>query len=583
MVYVKAVRVGKKRAALLFLVIAAALFSACTSGRTGLAQLPDYVNGTVQNTEFGKVQGAVDGESNALIFKGIPYGKAPEGELRWKAPVDPESWEGILDATRSGNMGIQAARGGDILGSEDCLNLDIYRPNSDEQGLPVLFYIHGGNNQTGASGELNARYLSVLTDSVVVSVNYRLGLLGFNNLPALRTGDRGEDSGNYTILDIAKALDWGQANIGFFGGNPGNVTISGFSAGGRDVMALLISPVVKGKFHKAISFSGGMTLADSDLSTSLIAGAIAPLVVEDGMKTTEEEAAQWIMSPSEDVKDYLYSLPADRLAPLMANAGIRMAVFPHLFNDGYVLPEEGFVTKKYNDVPLIMVTGSQEFTLFSRWDMPFVMYPDEVLLGDTEEAKNYRFVKEYGGRLYELFNAQESAEKMFDSYDAPIYTVDFDFGNDPEVVGEGMAGLFGSFHGIWIPFLAHEPSGFSSLFPDSFESRGARELADKFTAYIGNFLWEGNPNGEDLVTWESWTSADSGPAQLRLDATRDKAVITMSRERENYGKILEDMEKDTSVSEEVKAELIKTTLSGRWFSKGLDGYFGNSNLWVGVE
>ena len=239
-----------------------------------------YTQGTLQNTKYGKVQGYQENEGKTLIWKGIPYAKAPVAELRWKAPIDPDSWTNILDATKDGNMGIQLANG-KIAGSEDCLNLDIYRPNTNETNLPVMVYIHGGNNQTGTSTEISPKKLAVNSNCIVVSVNYRLGALGFNSLPALKTGNKNESSGNYTLLDISKSLDWIRDNINSFGGDYKNITASGFSAGGRDVMAMLISPIFKGQFQKAISFSGGMTTADPEDSTKVIAKAIAPLVVAD--------------------------------------------------------------------------------------------------------------------------------------------------------------------------------------------------------------------------------------------------------------------------------------------------------------
>ena len=109
-----------------------------------------------------------------------------------------------------------------------------------------------------------------------MSVNYRLGALGFNPLDALKTGSDEENSGNFALLDIAQALDWVEKNIETFGGNKDNVTLAGFSAGGRDVMATLISPTFKGKYDKAISFSGGMTLSDEEESQEIFATAIAP-------------------------------------------------------------------------------------------------------------------------------------------------------------------------------------------------------------------------------------------------------------------------------------------------------------------
>ena len=449
--------------------------------------------------------------------------------------------------------------------------------------MPVLIYIHGGNNQSGTSQEIDAEQFALTANAVVVSINYRLGLLGFNDLPALRTGNAAEDSGNYTLLDISQSLKWVKENVVAFGGNAENITVSGFSAGGRDVMALLISPIFAGQFQKAISFSGGMTIADAATSAQLIAKAIAPLVVKDNVKATEEEAYQWLLTPANAVKDYLYGLSADRLAGLMTNAGIRMAVFPHLYNDGAVLPKDGFNTERYNSVPLIMTTGSTEFSLFARGDSEFSALKDDELLASAEKYRDYQFSINYGSKLYKLFNTQMSAEKMFDRYHAPIYTATFVWGRDPDIVGERMAKLYGSFHGVWIPFVTNETTGFSANFPNSFNNPGARDLTDKFGKYIANFLWNGNPNGAGLVAWKSWEAADSGPTKLLLNADKAKASVQMSDERTKYQDILKEIEDDTSIPVPEKDRMIKNVLSGRWFSHMLDQHFGNTTPWVGVQ
>ena len=543
--------------------------------------LRPYIKGLVQETTYGKVNGAEVNAGKALLWQGIPYAKAPSGQKRWKSPENPTVGD-AFDATRTPQVCLQFV-GGKILGSEDCLNLDIYRPNTDAKNLPVLVYIHGGNNQTGTSKEFNADNFVVSANAIVVSINHRLGLLGFNTLPALKTGDPAEDSGNHALLDISKSLEWIKKNIASFGGNPNNITVSGFSAGGRDVMAMLISPIFSGKFQKAISLSGGMTVADSGDSTRLIAKAIAPLVVEDKVKGSEEEAYHWLLTSEPAVKDYLNGLSGDRLAKLMPNAGIRMAVFPHLFNDGTVLPYDGFETKRYNDVSLMMVTGSQEFSIFARSDKEFSGFKDAELIGDAEKYKQYRFANNYGGKLYGLFNAQESAEKMIGKYKSPIYTVDIDWGDNPNAVGEVMAKLYGSFHGVWNPLLTGKNGGRAASFPSSFSSPGAKDLSAKFVSYVSNFLWTGNPNGKGLTHWKPWISGKNGPTQLLLDADLERAKISMSSERTRYEEVLREMDADNSIPKADKERLIRNVLSGRWFSRKLDLYYGNLNPWVQVD
>ncbi|MFC0475284.1 carboxylesterase family protein [Robertmurraya beringensis] len=541
-----------------------------TNEKTQVSSSQSYKKGITQETTYGNVKGYVNVEENALVWKGIPYAKAPVEDLRWKAPEDPAPFEGTFDATKPGNIAIQSSAQG-IIGSEDSLNIDIYRPNTNKKNLPVLFFIHGGNNQTGTAQEITGEAFVNDLDAIFVSVNYRLGPLGFNPLPALNTGNDLEDSGNYALLDIAKSLDWVKENIKSFGGNPNNVTISGFSAGGRDVMAALASPIFEGKFQKAIAFSGGMTMADQNDSVKVFAKAIAPLVVQDGKKSTEEEAYQWLQTDDEEVRKYLYSLSAERLSRLMSNAAIRMSVFPHLYNDGVVLPKEKFDTKNYNSVPLIMLTGASEFSFFAYGDPYFA---GSVL--DKTKYAEYVFAKKFGSKLYGLFNTQESAEKMYDNYKAPIYTVEMPFGE--ELTKTTDMSLFGSFHGVFVPLLDSNNKTYLSMMKESYSLEGAKELSSQFKEYLANFLHKGTPNGKKLTEWNPWTKKK--PASLILTANETNAIAKMSRVSTNKIDVIDEIEKDTSISSEAKKKIISEVLNGRWFSAELDEYYGNKSLWV---
>lgn len=536
---------------------------------------------TLQSTAFGQVQGFRDERHRALVWQGIPYAAPTSGAQRWKAPSDPRPWSGALDATRPGDVAIQAD-GGTIKGTEDALNLDLYRPDHAQSKLPVIVYIHGGNNQTGKSTEITGNTLVNEANAVFVSVNYRLGPLGFNPLPALKTGTAEENSGNYALLDIAKSLDWVKDNIERFGGDPDNVTVAGFSAGGRDVMAMLASPLFDGKFDKAISFSGGMTIADEDDSAKTFAEAIAPLAVADGKKATEAEAARWLLTSGSDVREYLYSLSGDRLSRLMGNAGIRMSVFPHLYGDGTVLPREGFETTAYNDVPLLMLTGAREFSLFGRFDPYFAdSLADGTIDTDPTTITKYNFMNKYGGELYSLFNVQDSAQKMFDRYKADIYGMQIDFGSDAYAVGPDMSKL-GAFHGVFVPLLSPGNANYDSVVGSAYDLPGADALGRTFRAYIANFVHGGDPNGAGLTPWKPWTpqNALSGESMLILDANRRAAVSYRSAPAFTYDGVLAAMRADRSVSEADKAELIAEVLNGRWFSGRLDQSFGTQSTWV---
>ncbi|MDR1938625.1 MAG: carboxylesterase family protein [Tannerellaceae bacterium] len=534
---------------------------------------------TIQTITYGKVKGIPGENGKSLAWLGIPYAKPPVGELRWRLPQKPEAWNDVFDATKYGNIGIQGV-GENIQGSEDCLNLNVFRPNTKETALPVIMFIHGGNNQTGSNRSFNGYYLAERANCVVVSINYRLGLLGFNPLPALKTGNALEDSGNYSLLDFASALDWINENIQAFGGDPKNITISGHSAGGRDVMALLISPVFEGKFQKALPLSGGMTTAETAKATKVVAGRLVPYVRQDGVKPDRDSAFRWLQTSGKDVRDYLYGLPAGRVASAIGDAAIRMSVFPHLFTDGVVLPEKGFETDKFNHVPLLMLTSINELSLFLMGDPYFAAnVKNEKILTDPEIKAEYKFAAKYGGLLYGLFNAEESAERMFAKYKAPIYTCMINWGDDPNIVGEKMAGTYGSFHGVAIQFLTGEKTGPRELYPEIYETPGAREMGETLIKYIANFIRTGNPNGDGLVTWDAWKSATEGNTSLVFDADKEKAIIKMTDNRIIYENVIADAEKDTSIPYEARFAIISNVINGRWFSTKWDEYFKNRNLW----
>lgn len=303
---------------------------------------------------------------------------------------------------------------------------------------------------------------------IAISVNYRLGALGFNPLRAIKGEDPAQASGNFAILDAIRGLSWMRDNIVSFGGNPGNITIAGFSSGGRDVMELLISPDAKGYFQKAISFSGGMTTAEIEPSQKIFAEHLAPLVVEDHVKPYLSEAEEWLLSDAPEVRDYLLGLPAGRLAKAFGPAYIRMKEFPHLYPDSIVLDSMGFKSKTFTTVPLMMETGTDEFSIYAAQDPYFAPYvADRSILTNEKMRKEFEFAKKYGSAMYRLFNADAPASMLVGKYRAPIYTLTIDYGDDPKIVGDAAALLLGSVHGIWIPCVTGRATSTTADFPDS--------------------------------------------------------------------------------------------------------------------
>ena len=216
--------------------------------------------------------GMLEGElkDGIFVFKGIPYAAPPIGDLRWMPPQPVKPWGGTRPAKKYGAIAPQnlmPAGGGfgpDFSGQpqdEDCLFLNVWTPGLDDARRPVLFWIHGGafTIGSGSEGFLESGKLARRGDIVVVSINYRLGAWGFLNLKEI-TGGKIPATGNEGLLDQVKALEWVQENIASFGGNPDNVTISGFSAGGMSVGTLLAMPAARGKFHKAMNRSGAANI-----------------------------------------------------------------------------------------------------------------------------------------------------------------------------------------------------------------------------------------------------------------------------------------------------------------------------------
>ncbi|MFD4245929.1 carboxylesterase/lipase family protein [Streptomyces sp. NPDC058525] len=211
-------------------------------------------------------QGSLRGQTRdgAQEFLGVPYAAPPVGEARLRAPGPAARWTGVREAVRQGPACLQFSPFGlrdPAAVSEDCLYLDVYRPRSARPGarLPVLFWMHGGAYSQGTGTQFGGRTMAELTQTVVVSINYRLGQLGYLELPELN-GPREVRSGSFGLMDQIAALRWTRENIGAFGGDPRSVTVSGQSAGSGSVCALLAAPSAAGLFHRAVLQSGPCTL-----------------------------------------------------------------------------------------------------------------------------------------------------------------------------------------------------------------------------------------------------------------------------------------------------------------------------------
>ena len=252
-------------------IVAAAALAASAAGAA--ASSASGGASPVVRTDDGLVRGA--DVSGVYSFMGLPYAAPPTGNLRWRAPQPAAAWSAVRDATQFGASCPQAQARNPFLPpgtiSEDCLNLNVYTPTlRGGSGLPVLVWIHGGGLVQDGGRNYDGTKLAA-TGTVVVTINYRLGALGFLAHPALASRPGGA-AGNYGLMDQQAALRWVQRNIGQFGGDPRNVTIAGQSAGGLSVLAQLVSPGARGLFQRAIVQSGTFALTQQPLATAEAAG-----------------------------------------------------------------------------------------------------------------------------------------------------------------------------------------------------------------------------------------------------------------------------------------------------------------------
>ena len=471
------------------------------------------------STHLGDVAGVK--ESNGSYFKGIPYGADTSGKNRWRSPQEPESWSEVFDASsfgprcpqfRTGEGGfrgsIAKAYGVEVppeetpTESEDCLRLNVFSPDTNsKEKLPVMFWIHGGALRYG-SGDPYLPQGILSKDIVLVSINYRLGELGFFAHPALKE-EGNVPTTNFGLLDQIKGLEWVQKNIENFGGDPSNVTIFGESAGGLSVAALLVSPLSKGLFHKAIVQSGGfarMALNAYELNEMGMTGGMVGKSfcnvcgVEDGP----------------DQIDKMRDLPVEEI--IQKGIGFPSSLF---IDEISMLSSviQGFEQGINHKVPTIIGTNADEGTAL-YWGSPLA---DEAPPVNSVE-KYLEIIKQRFGedeeKMLSIYPASDKEEMLNSSkrllgdslFGAPSYFAAkamaergeeiyfYHFNQKPS----GVAGeVLGSFHAYEIGYVF----GVGGLGPIE-----NQELSDNMLSYWTNFSKTGNPNEEGVPNWETMKS-----------------------------------------------------------------------------
>ena len=514
----------------------------------------------------GVVGFAAAHETHAWL--GIPYARAPVGALRWRAPQAAAAWVDTLDALAFGpscpqlspapapvSVGAQEEEG--HTGDEDCLSLNVWAPRREPEvvtaadPMPVIVWLHGGGNRRGtaSSSRFDGARLAGSQGVVVVSLNYRLGPLGWLAHPALRSeaGDPFEASGNFGLLDQIEALRWIRDNIAEFGGDPRNVTIMGASAGATDVFALSLAPPARGLFHRVIAQSGSTDAVSRAAAENALDAtppgerhASAEIVVrllERAGVVPDREAARGYAADlaPEDLLAFLRGLPAEEILDAYRSPENPAELdVPTLIRDGALLPTGDWLEEiragRFARVPVLLGSNRDEMKRFLSQD------PDHVQEGlgvfyRIRDREDYLRRARLHSDLWAVRAVTEPARALSETNFSPVFADRFDWAALPRIFGQDMSALLGAAHGFELPFVfgtfdLGDPLKNRLLFTE--ETQAERErLAERMMAYWATFAREGRPGRggrEDLPEWLPWASGDGGGTTLLLDSEADGGV-----------------------------------------------------------
>jgi para-nitrobenzyl esterase len=515
-------------------------------------------------TSSGSVVGSIT--SKVISWDDIPYAEPPIGELRWKAPRDFQNNSNII-ISKDNNFCVQepstlgGAKGDDeIVGTEDCLYLDIKAPTKkSEKLLPVMFWIHGGGNISGLKDIYDFSTMVKKHDVIVVSINYRLGPFGWFTHPSIQKNQNGIDkTSNFGTLDIIKALEWVNKNIILFGGDASNVTIFGESAGGHNVLSLLIAPQAKGLFHKAISQSGYTTSAD-----------LVSAYKQDSKTTythTSEFTVNELLKINYEGKD-IYSFLKDLSAYdfFSSYLGTYNSEIPLLTNDGIVIPRIGLESAlgqkdMLNNVPLIAGSNRDEVKLWiglaeyfveadfsflgSIIGIPRVKIKDE----DSFEAFNY-----YRSNAWQLRGVIEPLSSLHAAKNYQTYAYRYDWDDHRKYIIADFQKLFGAAHATEIPLLTGNNKlvgefGFL-LYP---RGPSKRFTSNNMMRFWTNFAKSGEPGeSSNKIKWEKYSPDKQ--SFIVLDKKRNMKTVEITS---SYKTLIEELNDDSRVTNVEKCVIV---------------------------
>lgn len=436
----------------------------------------------VVKTNKGYIKGVV--ENNIAVFKGIPYAAPPLGNLRFMPPAEHAVWKDTLVTTQFGSIAAQPG-GKQPQGGEDCLSLNLYTPKTDNHKRAVLVWVHGGSMTAGAGKGNDGHAFADNDDIVTITINYRLGSLGFMYMGDL--DKRYKQSGNCGLLDCLAALKWIKQNITAFGGDPNRVTIMGESAGAKLISAVLVSTLSKGLFQQFIAESGSVQC------------------VRDTV-TAKNERLKILKQLGLGAKDAckLLTLPADTIMHAQAKvcAGIGGNSFFGPVYDGAVIPEDGYKyagSKKISSIKALIGTNRYEAAAFINGDEQ-MKHPDPAILKALFGDNYHPVYKEYQKQL-KVDSPYDASVKVITQYmyqmhsyrfanalsesGTPVWMYRFDYDNGKK---------YGAMHGVELNYLWNA---------EKLEQAGGErgKLADEMHATWVAFIKTGNPVNKKIPIW----------------------------------------------------------------------------------
>lgn len=540
-------------------------------------------------------------ENSVINWDDIPYAKPPLGDLRWKAPI-------LLDNFNNSNIiipqednfcvqepsGLGGSEGKDFFsGKEDCLYLDIKKPiGVSKELLPVMFWIHGGGNTTGLKDLYDFSMMVKKHNVIVVTINYRLGPFGWFTHPSIQSLQSGIDkTSNFGTLDIIAALEWVKLNISFFGGDPENITVFGESAGGHNVLSLLVSKQAKGLFHKAISQSGYTTTyskkdaykQENDSSTSKHTSwnVVNEIINDKLLNTIQKDNNIYI-------RKLLKSLSAKDFFKYYANRS-SYENLPLLTADGVVIPEVGLTEalskKEYvNKVPIIAGSNKDEVKLwlasaeyFINLDYSFlgsIFGVPKVVINDNDA---FNLFNSYRSRAWKIRGVDNPLRSLYFAGNKDLYAYRYDWDDHRRFIIADFRELVGAAHATEIPLLTGNNKlvgdyGFL-LYPIG---PSKRFTSNNMMQFWTNFAKSGMPGkSTNNIEWTKYDGKENTPSNyMILDKKRN---LKMHTDEFSFSSLLEDLHQEkalTSLEKCVVMLQILTYVGNDLYDEYIDSYPG---------